>query len=508
VKAIDTVTGKPLAAAEVDADTKDQLLLQVPKVAAPIRKALGDTTPESVQLAAAQGTFATSNVEAVHHYSIGMEQQFAGKTEDALKSFTKASELDPNFARAYAGMAAAAGNLGQSQAAETYAKMAIAHVDRMTERERYRVRGQYYIRTENWQKCVEEYSELIKQYPADNIGQNNLALCYGRSLNMPKAMEEAQHAVETAPKDVMNRMNFALYACYASEFQSCERGAREVLQLNPVYEEGFFAVAYAQLGQDQVPQAAETYQKLEKISPWGASLAASGLANLAMYQGRFRDAVQILEKGVAADVAAKNPDAAADKLWMLAQANLLRGAKQPAIAAADRALASSQSIKIRFLTARIFAAAGDAAKATKMATALGGELQAAPQAYAKLILGELALKKNDPKQAIQLFTEAKQLVDTWIGRFDLGRAYLEAGAFAEADSEFDRCIKRRGEALELFMDDMPTYSLFPAVYYYQGQVREGLKSPAAADSYRTYLELRGKNTEDPLLTEVHRRVGK
>ena len=100
--------------------------MQVPKAVAPIRKALGDTTPESVQLAASQGTFATSNVEAVHNYSVGMEQQFEGKMEDALKSFTKASELDPNFARAYAGMAAAAGNLGQSQAAETYAKKAIA----------------------------------------------------------------------------------------------------------------------------------------------------------------------------------------------------------------------------------------------------------------------------------------------------------------------------------------------------------------------------------------------
>ena len=508
VKAIDAVTGKPLASASVDTATKDELLLQVPKLAAPIRKALGDTTPESVQLAAAQGTFATSNVEAVHHYSIGMEQQFAGKTEDALNSFKKASELDPNFARAYAGMAAAAGNLGQAQAAEKYAKMAIAHVDRMTERERYRVRGQYYIRTENWQKCVEEYSELMKQYPADNIGQNNLALCYGRSLNMPKAMEEAQRAVEIAPKDVMTRMNSALYACYASQFDSCERSAREVLKLNDKYEEGFFAVAYAQLGQNQLTQAAETYQTLAKISPWGASLAASGLANLALYEGRFRDAVQILEKGVAEDLAAKNPDAAADKLWMLAEANLQRGQRPAAVAAANRALANSQSIKIRFLTARIFVEAGDDAQAKKLAAGLGAELQAAPQAYSKLILGELALKANDPKQAIQLFTEAKQLVDTWIGRFDLGRAYLEAKAYAEADSEFDRCIKRRGEALELFMDDMPTYSLLPAVYYYQGQVREGLKSPAYGDSYRTYLDIRGKSTEDSLLPEVRKRAGK
>jgi len=506
LKAIDTVTGKTLAAADVNTDTKDELLLQVPKLAAPIRKALGDTTPESVQLAAAQGTFVTSNVEAVHQYSIGMEQQFAGKTEEALQSFSKAAELDPNFARAYAGMAAAAGNLGQSQAAERYAKMAVARVDRMTERERYRVRGQYYIRTENWQKCVEEYSELTKQYPADDIGQNNLALCYGRLLNMPKAMEVAQRAVELTPKDVNIRINYSLYACYASNFQSCESEARKVLELNPNYEEGFIVLAYAQLGQNQLAQATETYQKLQKLSPRGESVAAAGLANLALYQGRAQDAIQILEKGVAADLAAKNPDAAADKYWMLAQAKLARGDKGGATAAADRALSSSQSIKTRFLTGRAYVEAGQTAKAKKVAATLGAELQSPPQAYAKVILGEAELQAKDPKQALQLFTEAKDLMDSWVGRFDMGRAYLEAHAFAEADSEFDRCLKRRGEVLELFMDDMPTYTLLPMIYYYQGRVREGLGSPGFEESYKTYLDLRGKSTEDPLLAEIRRKV--
>ena len=99
------------------------------------------------------------------------------------------------------------------------------------------------------------------------------------------------------------------------------------------------------------------------------------------------------------------------------------------------------------------------------------------------------------------------MTDTWIGRFDLGRAYLQAGAFAEADSEFDRCIKRRGEAMELFMDDGPTYSYLPFVYYYQGRDREGLKSAGFADSYRAYLSIRGKSSEDPLPADIHRRLG-
>ena len=138
---------------------------------------------------------------------------------------------------------------------------------------------------------------------------------------------------------------------------------------------------------------------------------------------------------------------------------------------------------------------------------LASELQSEPQAYAKIIDGTAALKRGDARSAIKALKEANELQDTWIGHFQLARAYLEAGLFVEADSEFDRCIKRRGEALSLFLDQVPTFGYFPSVYYYQGRVREGLKSSGFADSYRTYLGIRGQPGEDPLLPEVHRRLG-
>jgi len=506
VEAIDAFTGKSLATADVAAANKDDLLLAIPKLAVPIRKALGDTTPESVQLAATQGSFTASNLEAAHYFSVGMEQSYAGKAQDAVQSFSKAVELDPNFARAYAGLAGAYGNLDQVQNAEKFAKIAMEHLDRLTERERYRVRGQYYIRTENWQKCIEEYSELVKQYPADNAGENNLGMCYAFAFNLPKAMEEGAKAVKIAPNDVETRINYAQYACYASDFPACEHAARDVFQLNPQYEEAFVALAYAQMGQNELAQAAQTYQNLAKVSEWGASLTPSGLANLALYEGKTGEAIQFLDKGAAADLAAKKPDAAADKFLIIAQANLLRGNKPAAVQAAQKGLDIIHTAKIRFLAARTFVEAGETAKAKRLADSLASDINIASQAYAKLVLGEIALKEHNPKQAIPLFTQARDMMDTWIGRFDLGRAYLDAGAFAEADSEFDRCIKRRGEALEFFMDNTPTYSYLPAVYYYQGRVREGLKSQTFVDSYQTYLSIRGQSTEDPLVADIRHRL--
>ena len=130
---------------------------------------------------------------------------------------------------------------------------------------------------------------------------------------------------------------------------------------------------------------------------------------------------------------------------------------------------------------------GDVERARAIASAFTSQPGAEHQAFGKIIEGGIALKRGDAQQAIRLLSEANQTHDTWLGHYDLGRAFLTASAFAQADSEFDRCIQRRGEALAL-IDGEPTYGHFPIVYYYQGRVREQLKTLSYADSYRAYPE--------------------
>src|SRR5579859_5328195 len=254
VTALDAVSGNVIAKAEATAATKDELLLTVPKLAAPIRKALGDTTSESAQLQAAGGAFTATSLEAVHQYGVGEELQFAGKMQEALQSYSKAAELDPNFARAYAGESAVAANLGQLENSEKFAKLAMEHVDRMTDHERYRVRGLYYMGTSNWQKCVEEYGELIQRFPADNIAYGNLGSCYGQLRNFPKSLEALQRAVELVPQGAQQRFALAFNSSYAGDFQAGEREARKVVQMMPSHD-AYLALVEAQLGLGQLAQA-------------------------------------------------------------------------------------------------------------------------------------------------------------------------------------------------------------------------------------------------------------
>jgi eukaryotic-like serine/threonine-protein kinase len=302
---------------------------------------------------------------------------------------------------------------------------------------------------------------------------------------------------------VTYRTNLALLENLTGDFESAEKDVRAIEQPTARTMQ---VLAYSQLGRGLLREAAETYQKLTTMSAVGASSGTLGLGDLALYEGHFSDAIRIFERGAAEDLKSKRTLNAAIKLTAMAYAHLMADQKERAIAAAEKALQHDKSMPVQFLAARVFVEADAVDKARPLAAALSAELPAESQAHGKIIDAQIALKAGKPKDAIKILTEANGLLDTWLARFDLGRAYLAAGALPQADSEFDRCIARRGEALSL-MGEGATYGYFPIVYYYQGRVREELKTASFADSYREYLKIREAAAEDPLLRDVRRRVG-
>ena len=505
--ALDAVSGKEIAKSEVKVANKQDILTSLPQLAAPIRKALGDSTPKSVQFAEVSGGFKAASLEAVHQASIASEEQFAGKFQDAFNSFQKAAELDPKLTWAYTGMAAMAQNLGKPEDALKYMQQAMQYVDNMTEREQLRDRGLYYRIADDWQNCVQEYNQLVTRYPADRVGQNNLSVCYTQLRNPSKALEAAKRAVEIVPKGVGPRLNLAFVSAFAGDFAGSEKEARIALSINSKAWPVYLVLGEAQLGEGQTDNASQSYHQIESFGPGATSTAMDALADLAAYQDRYADAVKTLKDGAAADLAAKNNDGAARKYVALAKIEELQGNHGGALADTDKALVQSKSTPIEFLAALTYVDAGETAKAQKLATSLSSALSSESQAYGKIVAGLVALKKKDTNEAIRQIFAANNLLDTWIGRFELGRTYVEAGAFTEADAEFSRCLNRRGEAIELFDDNVPTYAYFPPVYYYEGRAREAMKSAGFADFYKSYLAIRGQAADDPLVQDIRRRSG-
>jgi eukaryotic-like serine/threonine-protein kinase len=504
VKATQTVTGKEIVSTSGRASNKDSVLQTTAKLMARVRKVLGDRTSESDQLFAMRSVSASS-LEVVSHYAAGMEAQASGKFEEARKELSRAVELDPNFGLGYQGLSAMSATLGRPDEAKKEIQEAVRHVDHMTTRESLFTRGAYYRLNKDYRNCAKEYAELLSRYPADTVARAQRAACLLFMHSIPEALKEMQRAVQMLPNHVAFRMNLVLIAYRAGEFQLVEDEVKKMQQPDPRV---FLALAYSQMARGMINEATETYKKVATVDPKNA-WAQSGLGDVLVYQGRFSEAIPIFEQAAAADVADnKNTMRAALKFLSAGNAHLQGRHNGPAAAMADKALQQSTVTIVKFLAAQIFVETGAIDKAQALAAELSKSTEAWDDArvYGKIIEAQIALKKKDPQQAIKILTDANTVLDTWVGHFNLGRAYRDAEKFVEADSEFDLCITRRGEALTL-VDEGPTYGMFPIVYYYRGRVREEMKTANFADSYREYLNIRGASTEDPLVPEVRKRAG-
>ena len=175
------------------------MLNAVASVAADLRADLGDKTPESERLAAAE-TFTAGSLEAMRAYVRGQELNRTGKPREALVELEKAVKLDPKFGMAYVQMAASYTNLKMEDQAKANYEEAFKHLDRMTEREKYRSRGVYYFGVvRNYKEAIKTYEKLVELYPADNTGYANLALAHLYDRNIPKAIEMGRKAIEIYP---------------------------------------------------------------------------------------------------------------------------------------------------------------------------------------------------------------------------------------------------------------------------------------------------------------------
>lgn len=504
-EALDTITGKVIDDESATASNPQQLNEAVAKVAAGFRKALGDVVPASRQIAAAE-TFSSQSLEASQQYAQAQELQWAGKWPDALKAYSKAAKLDPGLGRAYAGMAVILANMGRRQDAEKDFRLAMSKINRMSDREKYRTRGGYYLLARDYDKAIEQFKALEKQYPADSAGIANLALAYFYERNMSAALAEGRRAIAIYPNNLLQLNNVGLFAMYAGDFPTAISESERLLKINPSFEKAYICLALSQLAEGQDAQAAQTYEKVGKLSTWGASSAAVGLADIALFEGRAADAIPILQNGISADTAAHDTGRAAEKWVMLGQAFLMKGDRAKAIAAAARGSTDATHENLLYPAALIFLETGQTARALDLSRKLEQGFEPDPQAYGKLIEAEARMKRHDYRGAVHTFDDARKISDTWLGRLGLGRAYLAAGAFTDADTELDACMKRRGEATAVFLDDEPSWHYFAPVYYYLGRAREGIGTPDAADAYRDYLKIRGNSRNDSLAADAQKRL--
>ena len=505
-RAFDPVTGDTVSEAESSVASKAGVLSAADELASELRRDLGDVTTASAAAMSAE-TFTTTSVEAMNLYARAQELVSRGEYDDAKAEFERALEADPGFGRAYSGLATLYFNLGEGEASQESFEEAMAREDRMTEREKLRTRGGYFVLRGSYDAAVDELTRLVEQYPADFAGQNNLALAHFYRRDMENAAVYARRGLEIYPKNVVMRNNMALFAMYAGEFESAITEADTVLEENASFAKAYIAKALSQLATGQPDAARQSYEALLELGDRPRSMGIEGLADLALYQGRADDAIELLTPAVESDLSSDLGSGAARKLVMLAQAYLVTGDRDAAAAAAERALSLSTRTSTAVPVASVLLEVGREERALQIADELGARLQSEPQAYSKLIEGLAALGRSEYADAVRVLREASSLADVWLIRLALGRTYVAADAFPEAHAELELALERRGEATAVFLDDVPSYRYLPQVHYYLGRSEQGLGSAAATEAYQTFLDIKADGDDgDPMVEDARRRL--
>jgi Flp pilus assembly protein TadD len=508
VKAVDPATGNVLATADASVADKAAVLKGIETVASTLRNGLGDTTPESVRRAAAESV-TTASLDALQAYSRAQDLASAGRSEDAVAQYRRAIELDPNFGRAYSGWATELYNNGRrDEAAEQY-KKALAFADRMTEREKYRTQGAYFLGPgASYEQAVSHYQELVKRYPADRAAYNGLSLAYFYLLDFAHAKEQILHAVEIYPQNTRFRNNYALYAMYSGDFATAASEADKVIAQTPSQHKAYLVKAAAAFAGGQLQGMREAYALMaEKGGSSGASLSPHGLADLALYEGRPADAIKILRDGIAADEKANNRGAKAAKLAMLAEAQTADNQLPAALATAREAIALSREDATLLPAALVFLKGGRTAEAKAVADGLAQQFQARSRAYGAMIEAEIARSAGRLNESVDALGRAQKFADLWLGRFMLGVTNVEANRHLLAQPDLELCTKRRGEAMALFLDDVPTFRYLAPLPYWLARAQEGQQNATgAAENYKAFLALRHADSSDPLAVDAQKRL--
>jgi len=202
LSAVNAQSGDTLASEQAEAESKEQVLKSLDRAASSLRQKLGESLASVQQFAKPLEQATTSSLEALKEYSLGEAEHLRQNDTAAVPHLKRATELDPNFALAYATLGVAQSNNFEEKAAAENLKKAFALKDRATEPERFYISAHLYDSAlGETEKAIEVYEQWRQTYPRDTTPLDNLALAYFTLGEYEKAVAVASEAVRLDPKD-------------------------------------------------------------------------------------------------------------------------------------------------------------------------------------------------------------------------------------------------------------------------------------------------------------------
>lgn len=216
VRAVEPVTAETIAVFERRTG-QDQLLDAVQSIGAEVRRRLGEQSLAGVKPAGEPLEKATtSSLPALRAFNLGMKEVNAATWRQAAEVMEEATVEDPQFALAHIYAAHSYSNLNLEERAARHYQAAFRLASGVWNRERLFILGSYYQRfLHDNRRAMEAYEALVKLYPDDYWGVNNLLVVY-RVLGTPEeAASLAERKLALRPNARAGNDLWELYRYYS-----------------------------------------------------------------------------------------------------------------------------------------------------------------------------------------------------------------------------------------------------------------------------------------------------
>jgi serine/threonine protein kinase/tetratricopeptide (TPR) repeat protein len=445
----DPLSGKVLGTEMVQGEGEASFHTMVDELGRKIKAGLQLTTQEiASDIDRDVGQITSASPEAYKLYAQGRAYHLARDYKNSIALLEKAVAIDPEFAMAYRSLSAAYSNLGFRAKADECRRKALEFADRISDRERWLIEGNfYYNHEETYGKAIEAFNKVLALYPDDLIANNSLGVIYS-SIEEP---DKSAGYFETCIKQ-----RGASYFYYANlsgiytELGQYER-ARDVI-LGFLRTGSDAAAPHLDLAdifiyEGRYDQALAEADKAFALAPTDIDVDRV-MGQAAMFKGDFARAEAEFKKQAEAAIRANRP-------WLLrylaayylSQGRFKEALEQIAIAqdAARKVGEPAWLAPFNFFAALVYSGAGRSAEILKVAEQSYRMAEAAGNwvvmRYACYMKGHALLGLKSPAEAREAADELKALIDKGMNKKSIR-------AWQSLEAEIDLAAGNAARAVE------------------------------------------------------------
>jgi len=286
-------TGASLAQQQVQATSKEDVLAQVGAALTKLRTGLGESLASVQKYDVPISEATTASLDALKAYGQASRARQTRGDDAAIPFYEQATQLDPNFALAWAKWGVVSSNLGRAEDAKKYTQKAYDLRDRVSEYERLYITWSHATRvTLNPVQARTTLEMMTTAYPRDFTARNNLGvLLIGQGL-FEQALKEYTIANEIAPDEPLPISNSAHALLFLGRYDEAFAMSDRALAVRP--DSGLAMARWMVARTIGHARTAEFEYSARKVAQPAQILF--GESTLAVWDGRLKDFSRIMEQ--------------------------------------------------------------------------------------------------------------------------------------------------------------------------------------------------------------------